>query len=164
LATLHELGADLGDPIEVSRSGDAILVAGLGVPAHRQQQIHDALRSQSNVVVRFSDPAPATAEPERETAGDSAISPEIQQLQSRLAEQLGGRALFAQLASQALDLSDPMMARVYALRRLAEQIPAEVEPELTADDRQVLRGLQREHVEALRRQTAEIDRLLRPAL
>ena len=57
-----------------------------------------------------------------------------------------------------------MMARVYALRRLAEQIPAEVEPELTADDRQVLRSLQREHVEALRRQTADIDRLLRPAL
>jgi hypothetical protein len=56
------------------------------------------------------------------------------------------------------------MARAYALRRLAERIPSEVEAELSAQDRQLLRSLQQEHTEALRRQIVEIDRLLRPAL
>jgi ferritin-like metal-binding protein YciE len=35
---------------------------------------------------------------------------------------------------------------------------------LSAPDRQLLRSLQQEHTEALRRQIAEIDRLLRPVL
>ena len=42
------------------------------------------------------------------------------QLQSRVAEQIGGRVYFAQLAAQVLDLSEPMMSRAYALKRLAE--------------------------------------------
>jgi hypothetical protein len=81
-----------------------------------------------------------------------------------MAEQIGGRVDFSQLAAHVLDLSEPMMARAYALRRLAERIPIGAEPELSAQDRQLLKSLQHEHIEALRRQTAEIDRLLRPAL
>ena len=39
-----------------------------------------------------------------------------------------------------------------------------IEAALSAQDWQLLRNLRHEHTEALRRQTAEIDRLLRPAL
>jgi hypothetical protein len=158
LASLHRVGADLGDPIEVSRSGGDVLVAGVGIAPQRQQEIQDALGAQKHVVVRFSEPVPARIEPEREP------HPDIQQLQAQMAEQIGGRADFSQLAAQVLDMSEPMMARAYALRRLAERIPVEVEEELSAQDRQLLKRLQQEHIEALRRQTAEIDRLLRPAL
>jgi hypothetical protein len=158
LASLHRVGADLGDPIEISRAGGDILVAGVGITPQRQQEIHDALGAQKHVVVRFSEPAPARLEPEKEG------TPDIQQFQSQIAEQIGGRVDFLQLAAQVLDLSEPMMARAYALRRLAERIPAEVEAELSAQDRQLLKSLQQEHIDALRRQTAEIDRLLRPAL
>ena len=56
------------------------------------------------------------------------------------------------------------MARVYALRRLAEQIPAAAEPELTADDRQALASLQRDHIDAVLRQFDELTRVLRPAV
>ena len=71
---------------------------------------------------------------------------------------------FAELAAQVPDLSEPMMSRAYALRRLAERFPIEIEAALSAQDWQLLRNLRHEHTEALRRQTAEIDRLLRPAL
>jgi hypothetical protein len=158
LASLHRVGADLGDPIEVSRAGGDILVDGVGIAPQRQQEIHDALSAQRHVVVRFSEPAPAKLEPEREA------HPDIQQLQAQMAEQIGGRVDFSQLATQVLDMSESMMARAYALRRLAERIPTEVETELSSQDRQLLKSLQQEHTEALRRQTAEIDRLLRPAL
>jgi hypothetical protein len=164
LASLHRVGADLGDPIEVSRAGGDVLVAGVGIAPQRQQEIHDALGAQKHVVVRFSEPAQARLEPEQEAPPENATSANIQQLQARMAEQIGGRVYFSQLAAQVLDLSEPMMARAYALRRLAERIPSEVEAELSAQDRQLLRSLQQEHTEALRRQIVEIDRLLRPAL
>lgn len=164
LAALHQAGADLGDPIEVSRSGGEILVAGLGISPQRQREIHDALSSQKRVVVRFSDAAPAKVEPPGEAATDSSAGPDLGKLQTRIAEQLGGPLVFSQLAAQILDSSEPMMARVYALRRLADRIPAAEESALNAQDRRLLLSLQQEHVRALRRQTAEIDRLLTPIL
>ena len=45
LAALNRVGADLGDPIEVSRAGGEILVSGVGIEPQRQQEIKDALRS-----------------------------------------------------------------------------------------------------------------------
>jgi hypothetical protein len=81
-----------------------------------------------------------------------------------VASRIGGRVYFAQLASQVLDLTEPMMSRAYALRRLAEQFPVEVDSELTGQDRRLLGSLVGEHTDALRRHTAELDRLLHPAL
>jgi hypothetical protein len=164
LAALHEAGADLGDPIEVSRTSGEILVAGVGIAPERQQEISGALSSQKHVVVRFSESPPARVQPEEQASTESAGDADIQQLQARLAEKVGGRVYFSQLAAQALDLSEPMMARAYALRRLAERIPIEAESALNAQDRQLLRNIRQEHTAALRRQTAEIDRLLGPAL
>jgi hypothetical protein len=164
LAALNRVGADLGDPIEVSRAGSEILVTGVGIAPRRQQEIHDALSSQTHVVVRFSESPPAAVEPERAVSSGGPVNPDIPQRQSRLAEQIGGRVYFAQLAAQILDLSEPMMSRAYALKRLAERFPMKTEPELGAQDREFLRSLRHEHTEGLRRQTAEIDRLLRPAL
>src|SRR6202023_196032 len=128
--SLHRVGADLGDPIEVSRAGVDILVAGFGIAPQRQQEIHNALGSQRHVVVRFSEPAPARLEPEGAPPPESAApAADIQQFQALMAEQIGGRVYFSRLAAQVLDLSEPMMARAYALRRLAERIPIAIESE-----------------------------------
>jgi hypothetical protein len=81
-----------------------------------------------------------------------------------VAEQIGGRANFEQLASEVLDLSEPMMSRVYALRRLAERFPAVAEAQMSVSERQLLGQIRREHNAALRKQTAELNRLLKPVL
>jgi hypothetical protein len=165
LAALNQVGADLGDPIEVSRAKGDILVSGVGIAPQRQEEIQGALRSQKHVVVRFSESAPVSVPQEREAPMDSTASTDVRsQLQGQMAEQMGGRVYFVQLGAQVLDLSESMMSRAYALRRLAEQIPIGIEPELSPQDWQILKSLRREHSEALRRQAAEIDRLLRPAL
>jgi hypothetical protein len=164
LAALHQVGADLGDPIEVSRARGQILVAGVGIAPQRQQEIRDALSSQKRAVVRFSESAPAKLQSDVEPPAGGAVSAEVQQLQNRMAEQIGGRSSFTQLASQVLDLSEPMMSRAYALRLLAERIPVAEESELSAQDRRTLRSIQREHTVSLRREAAQIDRVLRPAL
>src|SRR5574340_570325 len=62
LAALHGLGADLGEPIEVTREGARIVVSGVGIAETRQQQIQQALDRMPRVVVRFSDPAAAGPE------------------------------------------------------------------------------------------------------
>ena len=163
-AALHQAGADLGDPIEVSRSGGQIVVAGVGIAPQRQQEIAGVLGSMPHVAIRFSDSAPVKVQPERERRADSSISSDVLQLQARIAGQMGGRVFFDQLASQVLDMSEPMMSRAYALRRLAERFSADVESELTPEDRELLRSLKEEHTTALRQQTAEMERALRPAL
>ena len=56
------------------------------------------------------------------------------------------------------------MSRAYALRRLAELFPPDVESQLSAQDRQLLRHLQQEHTAALRKQAAELNRMLKPVL
>jgi hypothetical protein len=164
-AALHQIGADLGDPIEVTRNGGKVLVTGVGIAPSRQREIADMLASQPQIVVHFSEAAPSRIKPEREILpAENNPNPEIRQLQSRLAKSVGGRANFDQIAAQVLDLSDNMMTRAYALRRLAETFPTEAEEELNAQDLQLLRTLRQEHAAALRQQAAEIDRLVKPVL
>jgi hypothetical protein len=157
------VGADLGDPVEIARESGQILVSGTGIPPQHQKQIHEALDSMPGVVVRFSEPggvpsgpgAPPEAPAPRESAG-SAPPP----FQARLEEWLGGRLQYERFSSQLLDGSDAVMSRAYALRRLAQQFPPDVERQLSAGDRRELRELGREHVAALAKQSGEMDAAL----
>jgi hypothetical protein len=166
VAALHQVGADLGDPVEIARDNGQIVVSGTGIPPQHQKQIHEALDSMPGVVVRFSEPGgvpsgpgPPSVEPETPAPRDSAgsVPPPFQ---TRLEEQLGGRPQFERFSSQLLDGSDAVMSRAYALRRLAQQFPPDVERQLSAEDRRVLRDLGREHVVALARQSGEMDAAL----
>ncbi len=163
LAALHQVGADLGDPVEVSRSVGEILVSGVGIPTQRQEEIQQAVRSLPHVVVRFAESEPA-GPPTQPAAPDNTASPDIRLLQARIAEQMGGRAHFEQLAAQVLDMSEPLMARAYALRRLVDRFPVQVEAQLGSRDLETLRQLQREHTAALRQQTMELEQALKPVL
>jgi hypothetical protein len=164
VAALHDVGADLGDPVEVSRSGSEVLVSGVGIPPTRQQEIKNAVASKSHVVVRFSDSPPGNVLDQTIAPADSPAGGDVRQLQIRLAEQLGGRANLEQLAAQILDSSELLMARAYALRRLAEQFPSAVEKELNPADENLLKRLRAEHSAAMRERAAEIDRELQPVL
>ena len=162
VAALHQVGADLGDPVEIARESGQILVSGTGIPPQHQKQIHEALDSMPGVVVRFSEPGTGgvpSVEPETPALRDSAGSAPPP-FQARLEERLGGRPQFERFSSQLLDGSDAVMSRAYALRRLAQQFPPDVERQLSAGDRRVLRDLGREHVAALARQSGEMDAAL----
>ena len=56
------------------------------------------------------------------------------------------------------------MARIYALRRLAMQFPAAEENQLSAGNQRLLHDLGREHVNALSRELAAIQRVAGPVL
>jgi hypothetical protein len=163
LAALHQLGADLGEPIEVMRTGTKVVVSGIGIAPQRRQQITEALAQRPRVDVRFSDSAPTAVQPEKESAAQPAAT-EFENLQARLAKQMGGREFFDQLGAEALDTTESMMSRIYALKRLAERFGASSGAELSGSDLDTLKGLLVEHTSALKQQTIELDQLLQPVL
>jgi hypothetical protein len=160
---LHELGADLGDPLEVTNSGGRIQVTGSGISPERQRQIRGALDSLAQVDVRFTDAAPPARTEERENpaAAGAAAVPSVD---NGLRDQLGGRVQFERFSAQLLDRSDAAMARAYALRRLAQEFSPQAEREMAAPDRRVLRSMAREHLAALAAGFAAIDEAVSPLL
>ncbi len=166
VAALHEIGADLGDPLDINLSGGRILVSGIGIPPERRQQIHQALDPLPYVAVQFSDPAASPLPQEQQPAPGEASSPVTKPtgLEARLEQVWGGRAEFERISAQLLDWNDAAMARVYALRSLAQRFPARTEASMNAKDRAVLHDLARAHLAALAAQTASIEHALAPVL
>ena len=163
---LHRLGADLGDPLEISREGGQVLVSGTGIPPQRQQQIHGLLDRLPHVVVRFDDPVfPAGATPvQSEPATRDAAGPEKSTYAARIEERLGGRPQFERFSSSVLDWTDSAMTRAYALRRLAQQFSAAAEKEMTAEDRRMLHRLGREHLAAFTKDAQRVANTVNPVL
>ncbi len=166
VSALHQLGADLGDPLEISREGRQVLVSGTGIPPQRQQQIHGILDRLPHVLVRFDDPAfPASAMPvQSEPVTRDAAGPEKSTYTARIEERLGGRPQFERFSSSVLDWTDSAMTRAYALRRLAQQFSAEAESQMSAADRHVLHKLGREHLAAFAKDAQRVATTVNPVL
>jgi len=166
VSALHQLGADLGDPLEISREGRQVLVSGTGIPPQRQQQIHGLLDRLPHVSVRFDAPAfPASATPvQSEPVTRDAAGPEKSTYTARIEERLGGRPQFERFSSSVLDWTDSAMTRAYALRRLAQQFSAEAESQMSAEDRHTLRKLGREHLVAFAKDAQRVANTVNPVL
>jgi hypothetical protein len=163
-AALNRIGADLGDPIEVARTGDRILVTGSGVAPERQREVENVLRSMPAVVVRFSGAAATEFQPEPAGPADLTVTGEPSRVASQLEEYFGGHVQFEQFAVQILDLSEAVMSRAYALRRLAERFPQAVEAQLNPEERRLLGELNRTHAGALLEHANRMQTLLNQAL
>jgi hypothetical protein len=171
VAALHQVGADLGDPLAITRDGGDVLVTGTGVAPERQRQIHAQLDSLPHVAVRFQEPvlplnsSPASDQPvQSEPVARDAASPEKSLYPARIEERLGGRPQFERFSGQVLDWSDSAMTRAYALRRLAQQFSAGTELELPVEDRRTLHSMGREHLSALSRESERIANTVGPVL
>jgi len=165
LVALHEIGADLGDPVEVTRSDNHVLVSGVGLAPQRQSEIERAVASIANVSVKFEQPnAAAGAMPEDAVSPRRTTEPRPAALQVKIQQKLGGRANFELFSGQMLDASDAAMSRVYALRSLAQRFPAAAEKNISPADRQVLTDLALAHATALEQAVSELERALAPVL
>jgi hypothetical protein len=160
-AALRRADADLGDPVEVTRSGDRILVSGVGVAPGRQQRIREELGALPRVTVQFSEPDLEAAEP---AAPVESVGGKTGPAQLALEQRLGGRAAFEQFSNEVLQTSEALMSRAHALRRLAQRFPKALEDELSLPERERLRALREEHAGALLRLAAEMQARVEPAL
>lgn len=163
-ALLRGAGADLGEPIEVTRSGPNVVVTGVGVSKERQSSLTEQLSLLPRVKVDFSEPA---VEPEpsrsRSLAGQAQV-PQTSLLASDIERQLGGRASFEQFADQILDWSEALLARAHALRRLSRRFTPEAEARLTPSEKQLLLNLLRSHAVELHEKARLIEARTGPVL
>ena len=166
IAALHQIGADLGEPIEVTRiNGKDILVAGTGLGARREEQIRALLASQPHVRVRF-------AEPQQATPGDTAShrpdsrppAAPVSMLQLQLQSYLGGAAALQKFTDGILEASEGAMARAHGLRNLAERFPLSEEQAMTPAEQSLLTTLRRDHERALKSLARRMVQLLRPVV
>jgi len=162
MSVLHEIGADLGDPVQVSLSNNRVQVRGVGLASARKQEIQAALDPLPNVAVDFSNPTPAPL-PDDAHAAPATVAPiPSPAYQARLEAQLGGRAPVDRFTGQVLNWNESAMAHAYALRLLAQQFPSDAS--MSEPDRATLRGLARDHQTALAAQLANFDHALVPVL
>jgi hypothetical protein len=164
LAVLRRLGADLGEPVEVIRGSGRVLVTGIGIEPELRRRLHGELERLPRVAVLFSDPAAVPLPPGGVPVDVNPPRPDLAHVQARLEEHLGGRAAYEQFSNEALETMDELMARMHALRRLAERFPPQAESSLAAEERELLTGLRREHAQALVRLAVALDERATPAL
>jgi len=164
LSALHRIGADLGDPVDVKRAEGRVFVSGVGIAPQRQQQIHALLDGMANVTVEFAGADAPPSPAETSAAGAIAAGGGNARIETRLEQLLGGRAQFERFTAHLLDTDERAMARAYALRTLAERFPVDGEQSMSAADRELLRGMAKEHLMALAAQEAQIAAALEPVL
>lgn len=162
LASLHRIGADLGDPIEIRRNrNEQIVIRGVGLTPERQAEVHAAVSSISTVRIEFQD---AVAVPHPAHEGPVATTTAEVPWQAELDKAFGGRVAVEQVSIVALHQSDAMMARAHALRNLNSRFDALHEQSLSGDDRELLQRMRSDYVRGIREIANQLRRHLGPLL
>lgn len=165
LAALNQIGADVGEPIEVSldpRRRRVVVRAG-GVSEERQRQIAQALRPLPRVALELDSPG-AGEVPSRAPAPEPFTASMPGPLRKQLEDRLGGAAKLQETTDHVLEASAEALARTHALQVLAEKFPPEVEARLAANDVELLYTLRQRHVLELTRLVGRIRTELNPLL
>ena len=160
-SALHALQADLGEPVEVRRSGATVFVDAAGLSAGRQQQFRMAFDGQPSVQLRFDSPASVAA-------GDGSATNTVVRrdtaIQLAIERHFGSKPQAERFGEQILESSDGMMTRAHALRRLSQRFPAAIEAQFSPADRDTLASLRREHAAAFADRSAALRRAMDPVL
>jgi hypothetical protein len=166
LAALHSIGADLGEPIEVTRPGSGgIQVAAAGLDAARKEQLRAALGNLPWVTLRFDEAQQAALTGRQDQRRDARPpAAPVSLLQLELQSYLGGAAALQKFTDGILDVSDAAMARAHALRNFGERFPTDQEQSLSPAGRGLLAALRREHWGALKENVRRMVQLLQPVL
>ena len=160
MAALDRIGADLGDPIEVVRTRDRIVVTCIGLGADRMQEVRAAVAGLPRVAVELSPkPSVSAASSPLEVVGAPHGT-----VRSDLARQFDSPAAYERFVDGLLKNSEAMMARVHALRRLATRFPADVEATMSTDSKTLLAAIREHHETALTDAVASLETSVRPFL
>jgi hypothetical protein len=157
LAALNQIGADLGEPIEVKRDDRRITISGTAVGARRQQQIRDAVRDIPGVAVAFTEGQPIEAMTTRQPA-DTVTAGRRFALHDELEARLGAGEQVDAFVDRIVAESESALARAHALRNLAARFPPDVDQALSPGDQRILGDLRGRHLLALQAVSQSIER------
>lgn len=162
---LHQIGADLSEPIEVSISGEGpgarIAIHAAGAAPGRQQQLTQMFGADPDVHLDLDARPGALGDSPLAFAAGAGLRSEPD---PQVIEFLGGAEPAENFTQAILRADAPVLARLYALRRIAEQWPPGAEAALSADGRAQLRTMVEDHGRALDSAIPELRRLVAPLL
>jgi anti-sigma factor RsiW len=144
---LHDLGADLGEPVEVvpAANGAAAVVC-RQIGREREAEIRAAMAGLAGVSVR-AEPAPEGSAKKPGSAmpgvGASAAEP-------ALIAALGSRSAYDSLANEILEADDAVLSRAHAVGSIEERFPPARRAALGAADRAALERIVSDHLHAAR--------------
>jgi hypothetical protein len=159
---LHEIEADLGDPVEVSRTASGeIKVVGTGVSVARQKEIRSALRTIPNVLSEWHDSA-GRAESRPRNARPISLEEGRNPFEEMLRRLISGQSDWENLSNRVLDESDAILARAHALRTLEDHFPGERRLKLAPEDQNTLDQISSAHFMAFGDHVRRLDAILAP--
>lgn len=150
VAALHKLGADLGEPIEFTSDAQGkVLVTATALSPQRRAQLQQELASIDGVQLKFED-GRVIRNPARATA---LVEGGRLPWQSELEQILGSRSGVENFGNTVLDLSDSVVARAHAVKKLDERFAA---AQLDPSERAQIDAIAAEHRAELAKTAAEI--------
>lgn len=152
-AALHQLKADLGEPIEMERAQGRLTVTATGLTQDRREQLRAALTAVPGVAVKFDEPKAQTM-----PAAESTAVRAEQRVEGPLSKALEG-----QDPDVLLDASAAMMDRAHALRALDERFAGKG-AELNREEQAKLNAMREDHRGALQAEFRKLRAVLDPAL
>lgn len=171
---LHQLTADLGEPIEISRdSQDRVVVDASNVSPELQAKLTEQFGSLPNIGLNLGDPKDVACTdclaPSQETAdlihlSPHPIAPVVNPNRQRLEEIFGDPNAQESFTREVVAVSGDALSHCFALRGLALRYPAEEEARLTPIPREQLEGMVNDHFAALIEINNHLQGLLRPLL
>lgn len=164
LAALNEIGADIGEPVEVSRSGPSVVVRTTGLARERREQIAQVLERLPRVKLEFdstAEPVPGSVRQKSRDRYSTGTPPGMRQ---HLEARLGGAIPLQETTDRVLDASWSALAVAHAVTVLANEFPPAVESLLAPADRGLLGRLHEKYVIEIHRQAGDIRAALKPAL
>ena len=163
IAALNRVGADLGEPVDVTpdEAGRKVQVTATGLDLSRQEELRAALAGVPNVDLRFQSPQ-AVTHSSADQGSELVQGPSA--MQKRLEDYFGRRALVDDYVNDVIGASERSLSRAHALRALAERFPENRERDLQPSEREVLKGLVRQHISALRAAADQLASTLQPLI
>jgi len=160
IAALDHIGADLGDPIEVVRKRDRIVVTCIGLDVERMREVRAAVAGLPRVAVELS------PKPNISAAGSplEVVGAPHATMRAEIARQFDSPAAYEKFVDGLLKSSEAMMARVHALRQLATRFPVDVESPMSSDSKTLLAAIREHHETALAREVSSLERTVQPFL
>ena len=172
LYALHQARACLGEDVQVSRNvAGQVIVQGVVETQRRKEQLQAVLQPLHGVEVQIrtiadsqSTVIPAAPARTVEPPGKASIA---ERLTVPIEDALKGRlsaSRIAELSYRAVSLSEDWVAEAWALRRLADAIPAEDLASLTKSSQKMLAEMVRDHSASLRAKVSECRTEFEPNL
>jgi len=171
---LHQLNADIGEPIEISRDNQGKIVvdasnAGAELQARLKQELapmpNTELWQGGTTGAAFATcPAPSQETAQKSSSPPRTIVPPINPNEKRLEEIFGDPQAKESFTQEVLAVSGGALSRSFALRDLALRYPPEVEAKLGPEPKARLEEMVKDHIVSLAKQSSRLQGLLRPLL